>query len=67
MKIQEIKDMSVDQLNQELVKFKREQLNLRFQVASGQLDNTSRVRFVRRTIAQIKTVQHNKINSVKGA
>ena len=67
MKIQEIRDMSVDQLNQELVKFKREQLNLRFQVASGQLDNTSRVRFVRRTIAQIKTVQHNKINSVKGA
>jgi large subunit ribosomal protein L29 len=67
MKIQEIKDMSVDQLNQELVKFKREQLNLRFQVASGQLDNTSRVRFVRRTIAQIKTVKHNKINSVKGA
>ena len=67
MKIQEIKDMSADQLNQELVKFKREQLNLRFQVASGQLDNTSRVRFVRRTIAQIKTVQHNKINSVKGA
>jgi len=67
MKIQEIKDMTVDQLNQELIKFKREQLNLRFQVASGQLDNTSRVRDVRRTIAQIKTVQHNNKNSVKGA
>ncbi|MFT6497330.1 MAG: 50S ribosomal protein L29 [Alphaproteobacteria bacterium] len=67
MKIQEIKDMTKDQLDQELVKFKREQLNLRFQVASGQLDNTSRVRFVRRTIAQIKTVQHNKKNSVIGA
>lgn len=56
MKMAEIKDMTVDQLDDELLKLKKEQLNLRFQQASGQLENTARMREVRRTIARLKTV-----------
>jgi large subunit ribosomal protein L29 len=52
--------MSVDQLEDQLGKLKKEQFNLRFQRASGQLENTSRVREVRRDIARIKTVQVQK-------
>jgi large subunit ribosomal protein L29 len=55
MKMAEIKDMTVDQLGDELLKLKKEQLNLRFQQASGQLENTARMREVRRTIARLKT------------
>lgn len=51
-----IRDLSVDQLDDELIKLKREALNLRFQAASGQLENTARVRAVRRDIARIKTI-----------
>ena len=57
MKMAEIKDMTVDQLDDELLKLKKEQLNLRFQQASGQLENTARMREVRRTIARLKTAQ----------
>jgi large subunit ribosomal protein L29 len=46
-----------DQLNAELVELKREQFNLRFQAATNQLEAPSRIRQVRRTIAQIKTLQ----------
>jgi large subunit ribosomal protein L29 len=49
--------LSVDQLQDELVSLKKEQFNLRFQRATGQLENTSRVRVVRRDIARIKTLQ----------
>ncbi|KJV08891.1 50S ribosomal protein L29 [Elstera litoralis] len=45
-----------DQLKDELVNLKKEQFNLRFQQASGQLENTARVRHVRRQVARIKTV-----------
>jgi large subunit ribosomal protein L29 len=55
MKQNQIKDLTPDQLRDELIKLKREQFNLRFQKATGQLANTSRVREVRRTIARIKT------------
>ena len=48
--------MTVDQLDDEVLKLKKEQFNLRFQRATGQLENTSRVRVVRRDIARIKTV-----------
>ena len=48
--------MSVDQLQEELLKLKKEQFNLRFQKATGQLDNTARVREVRRDIARVRTV-----------
>ena len=57
MKMSKIKDMTVDQLDDELLKLKKEQLNLRFQQASGQLENTARMREVRRTIARLKTAQ----------
>jgi len=55
-KVGEFRDRSVDQLNDELVKLKKEQFNLRFQRASGQLENTARFRVVRRDIARIMTV-----------
>lgn len=57
MNMSEIKDMTADQLDDELLKLKKEQLNLRFQQASGQLENTARMREVRRTIARLKTAQ----------
>ena len=60
MKISDIRDMSADQLEDELIKLKKEQFNLRFQRATGQLENTARVREVRRTIAQIKTISNEK-------
>ena len=49
--------MSADQLQDELLSLKKEQFNLRFQRATGQLENTSRVRVVRRDIARVKTLQ----------
>jgi large subunit ribosomal protein L29 len=56
MKAQEVRSMTPDQLSDELVKLKKEQFNLRFQRASGQLENTARVRQIRRDIARIKTI-----------
>ncbi|HXJ01714.1 MAG TPA: 50S ribosomal protein L29 [Micropepsaceae bacterium] len=55
-KVSEFRDRSVDQLTDELVKLKKEQFNLRFQRASGQLENTARFRVVRHDIARIMTV-----------
>jgi large subunit ribosomal protein L29 len=55
-KVGEFRDRSDDQLNDELTKLKKEQFNLRFQRASGQLENTARFRVVRRDIARIMTV-----------
>jgi large subunit ribosomal protein L29 len=60
LKIANIRDMTPDQLNDELIKLKREQFNLRFQKATGQLNNTARVRVVRRTIAKLKTIEREK-------
>ncbi|RUO98064.1 50S ribosomal protein L29 [Hyphomicrobium sp.] len=51
----DFKGMSLDQLDDQLAKLKKEQFNLRFQRASGQLENTARIRTVRRDIARIKT------------
>jgi len=56
----DLKVLSDDQLTDELLKLKKEQFNLRFQRATGQLDNTSRVRVVRRDIARIKTLAARK-------
>jgi len=55
-RVSDLKAMSTDQLQDELVKLKKEQFNLRFQRATGQLENTSRVREVRRDIARGKTI-----------
>ena len=49
--------MTDDQLQEELLKLKKEQFNLRFQRASAQIDNTARIRQVRRSVARIKTAQ----------
>ena len=55
MKAADARAMTVDQLDDEVLKLKKEQFNLRFQRATGQLENTARVREVRRDIARIKT------------
>jgi large subunit ribosomal protein L29 len=55
-RLSDLKAMSDDQLNEELLKLKKEQFNLRFQKATGQLENTSRVRVVCRDVARVKTI-----------
>ena len=60
MKPADLRAMTVDQLDDEALKLKKEQFNLRFQRATGQLENTSRVRLVRRDIARIKTIAAQK-------
>ncbi len=57
MKASDVKAMTDDQLQDELISLKKEQFNLRFQSATGQIENTARIREVRRTVARIKTVQ----------
>ena len=54
--VNELKSKSLEQLNEELVLAKKELFNLRFQNATSQLDNTSRIKGVRRNIARIQTV-----------
>jgi large subunit ribosomal protein L29 len=56
MKADEVRAMSPDQRIDELAKLKKEQFNLRFQKATGQLEKTARVKQVRRDIARIKTI-----------
>jgi large subunit ribosomal protein L29 len=60
MKPDDVRAMTLDQLDDELLKLKKEQFNLRFQRATGQLENSSRVRVVRRDIARIKTIAQQK-------
>ena len=55
--IEDLRTKTDDQLSAELLELKREQFNLRFQAATNQLDKPSRIREVRRSIAQIKTLQ----------
>jgi large subunit ribosomal protein L29 len=60
MKPGDLRTMTIDQLDDEVLKLKKEQFNLRFQRATGQLENTSRVRQVRRDIARVKTIATQK-------
>lgn len=60
MKASDARAMTVDQLDDEVLKLKKEQFNLRFQRATGQLENTSRVRVVRRDIARMMTIARQK-------
>jgi large subunit ribosomal protein L29 len=60
MKSADVRAMSLDQLDDEVLKLKKEQFNLRFQRATGQLENTSRVRVIRRDIARMKTIAAQK-------
>jgi large subunit ribosomal protein L29 len=56
MKAADVRALSPDQMNDELAKLKKEQFNLRFQKATGQMEKTARVKQVRRDIARIKTI-----------
>ena len=60
MKVSDIRAMSPDQMEDAILNLKKERFNLRFQRATGQLANTSRVREVRRDIARIKTAAQAK-------
>jgi large subunit ribosomal protein L29 len=60
MKIDDVRALTHDQLGDELLKLKKEQFNLRFQAATGQIEKTHRVNEVRRDIARIKTVLRSK-------
>ena len=60
MKAADARAMTVDQLDDEVLKLKKEQFNLRFQRATGQLENTARVRVVRRDVARMKTIARQK-------
>ncbi len=64
-RLSDLKVMSTDQLQDELLKLKKEQFNLRFQRATGQLENTSRVTEVRRDIARVKTLARSKPAAAK--
>ena len=59
-RLSDLKVMTEDQLSEEILNLKKEQFNLRFQRATGQLENTSRVRIVRREIARAKTLAAQK-------
>jgi large subunit ribosomal protein L29 len=60
MKIDEVRRMTGDQLQEQLVSLKKEQFNLRFQAATGQMEKTHRVNEIRKDIARIKTVLRGK-------
>lgn len=60
MKASDVRAMTLDQLDDEVLKLKKEQFNLRFQRATGQLENTSRTRIIRRDIARMKTIAGQK-------
>jgi large subunit ribosomal protein L29 len=60
MKVADVRAMTLDQLDDEVLKLKKEQFNLRFQRATGQLENTARVRMIRRDIARMKTIAAQK-------
>lgn len=60
MKVKEIRDMTPDELKTNLSNLKEELFNLRFQLATGQLDNSMRVKDVRKSIARVLTVMHER-------
>ncbi len=60
MKAEDVRAKSDDELAEEVLKLKKEAFNLRFQKATGQLENTARVRHVRRDIARVKTIMREK-------
>jgi large subunit ribosomal protein L29 len=60
MKIDDVRGMTPDQLSENLINLKKEQFNLRFQRATGQMEKTHRVNEVRKDIARIKTIMRTK-------
>jgi large subunit ribosomal protein L29 len=67
MKVKEIRDMTVNELDQKLVGLKDELFNLRFQNATGQLENPMRIKEVKKSIARIKTIQRERELKAKQA
>ncbi|ARN82269.1 50S ribosomal protein L29 [Methylocystis bryophila] len=65
-RMSDLRALSEDQLNDELLKLKKEQFNLRFQRATGQLENSSRVRVVRRDVARVQTIAAQARSHQKG-
>lgn len=65
MKARDIRVMTKDQVKDEILKLKKEQFNLRFQQATGQLEKSSRIREVRRAIARVQTVLREKSPKAK--
>jgi large subunit ribosomal protein L29 len=65
VKAEELRAKTPDELRTQLVELKKEQFNLRFQVAGGQVENPSRARVVRREIARIKTVLGQRASAVE--
>ncbi len=59
----ELRDKTPDELRDQLVQLKKEAFNLRFQQATGQLENTARMRVVRRDVARVKTILNEKAAS----
>jgi large subunit ribosomal protein L29 len=64
-RLSDLKTMTPDQLQDELLSLKKEQFNLRFQRATGQLENTGRIREVRRDVARVKTLTRQKTAQAK--
>ena len=60
MKVKDIKEMTMEELDQQLEDIRKEQFNLQLQQVSGQLENPARVKELRRTVARIKTLQNQK-------
>jgi len=60
MKLKELKEMTVEELEQQLAEIGKEQFNLKLQQVSGQLENPARITQLRRTVARIKTIQNQK-------
>ncbi len=63
MKIEELKNKTLDQLKSILIDLKKESFNLRFQKANGQLENTARVKVVKRGVARVLTLINNKVKN----
>lgn len=57
MKVNELKEMTMEELEQQLVDIKKEQFNLKLQQVSGQLENPARMKELRRSVARIRTIQ----------
>ncbi|MBB5220773.1 large subunit ribosomal protein L29 [Amaricoccus macauensis] len=66
MKAQDLRDKTPDQLRDQLASLKKEAFNLRFQKATGQLENTSRMQIVRRDAARVKTILNQKAAAAAG-
>lgn len=67
MKAEELKTKTIDELNKILLDTRKDQMNLRFELANGQLDKAHKIREARRTVARIKTIITQKKNEAKAA